>query len=251
MLKTEKSKNVTVKCLLVIIALLIIPFQTLAVQNCMDASQLGPVYYMQPNQVDLISVVGPPPAPSSPQGEADLRAVLAAQRARTLAEIDEAAADSCLSIFRFNEAIGPGFKPANLPFTIVFLQRVFDDGMRGIAAAKQTFNRPRPFVADKQITPSVAQSANASYPSGTATFAYMTAILLANMLPEKALAIFDRASSISQSRVIAGVHYPSDLDAGRIAAAVIDNVLLHDAAFETDLAKSRIEVRHAAGVLSP
>jgi len=48
-LKTEKSKNVTVKYLLVIIALLIIPFQTLAVQNCMDASQLGPVYYMQPN----------------------------------------------------------------------------------------------------------------------------------------------------------------------------------------------------------
>jgi membrane-associated phospholipid phosphatase len=48
----------------------------------------------------------------------------------------------------------------------------------------------------------------ASAQSGHAAFAYVTAILLADMVPEKALAIFDRAAIIAHSRVVAGVHYP-------------------------------------------
>jgi acid phosphatase (class A) len=214
----------------------------------MEGSPVGLLHYIQPSEVDLIRVLGPPPAPGSPQGKADIQAVLQAQNSRTSPEIAEAVADSCMSIFRFADVIGPGFKPGNLSFTIFFFQRVFDDGMRSIAAAKKSFNRPRPFVADPHVTPVIAQPANTSYPSGTATFAYMTAILLADMVPEKADTIFDRASSIAYSRVIAGVHYPSDLAAGRVAAAVIDNVLLHDVTFEADLAKSRAEVRHAAGL---
>jgi len=214
----------------------------------MDAGHLGPNHYMNPSEVDLINVLGPPPALGSPGGQADLQAVIEAQEVRTPAEIAKAKSDSCLSIFRFAGVMGPGFKAANLPFTIVFFQRVFDDGMHGIAAAKKAFNRPRPFVVSLQLKPLVAQPPNPSYPSGTATFAIMTAILLADMVPEKAQAIFERAFAISYSRVIVGIHYPSDLVAGRIAAAVIDNVLLHDAAFQSDLAKSRAEVRKAVGL---
>jgi acid phosphatase (class A) len=66
------------------------------------------------------------------------------------------------------------------------------------------------------------------------------------MLPEKAAAIFDRAGIYAHNRVIGGVHYPTDIEAGRIAGSVIDNVMLHDAPFMVDYAKARIEVRHAA-----
>jgi acid phosphatase (class A) len=231
--------------------LLVFPLPALAAQHCMDPSHLGPDHYMQPSQIDLVSVLGPPPAPGSSEGQTDLRAVLEAQRTRTPMEVAEAKANSCFSIFAFAGVVGPDFNPAKLPFTVAFFQRVFDDGMHGVEAAKKHFNRPRPFVADKQITTVVQQPANASYPSGHATFAYMTAILLANMVPEKAEAIFERAAAFTRSRVIAGVHYPSDLVAGRIAAAVVDNVLLHDGAFKADLAKSRAEVRRAAGLPSP
>jgi acid phosphatase (class A) len=237
--------------LCLVLLLFTVPHRAYSAQNyCMEGSPIGLLHYIQPSQVDLIRVLGPPPAPGSPQDKADLQAVLQAQNSRTSAEIAEATADTCLSIFRFADVLGPGFKPLNLSFTIFFFQRAFDDGMRSIAAAKKSFNRPRPFVADPQLTPVIAQPSNASYPSGTATFAYMTAILLADMVPEKAEMIFDRASSIANSRVIAGVHYPSDLAAGRVAAAVIDNVLLHDSAFEADLAKARVEVRHAVGLSS-
>jgi membrane-associated phospholipid phosphatase len=43
----------------------------------------------------------------------------------------------------------------------------------------------------------------------------------------------------------AGVHYPTDIEGGRISASVIDNVLLHDAAFMTDFAKPVRKYRRA------
>ena len=69
------------------------------------------------------------------------------------------------------------------------------------------------------------------------------------MVPEKTAAIFDRAALFAHNRVVAGVHYPSDVEAGRISGAVIDNVLLHDPHFMADFATARTEVRHALGLL--
>jgi hypothetical protein len=118
---------------------------------------------------------------------------------------------------------------------------------RAIGPAKDRYNRPRPVAEDPHIEP-VVKAANASFPSGTATFAYGTAILLADMVPEKAAAIFARADAYAHNRVVAGVHYPTDLEGGRISASVIHNVLLHDAVFMADFAKARGEVRRAIGL---
>jgi acid phosphatase (class A) len=43
--------------------------------------------------------------------------------------------------------------------------------------------------------------------------------------------------------VIAGVHYPTDIEAGRISAAVIDNAFLHDSHFKSDFDSARTEIR--------
>jgi acid phosphatase (class A) len=42
--------------------------------------------------------------------------------------------------------------------------------------------------------------------------------------------------------------YPSDIEAGRISGAVIDNGLLHYANFMVDYEKARTEVRQAVGL---
>jgi acid phosphatase (class A) len=47
--------------------------------------------------------------------------------------------------------------------------------------------------------------------------------------------------------VIGGVHYPTDIEAGRISGSVIDNVLLHDPKFKADFARATAEVRQALG----
>ncbi len=204
--------------------------------------------YLSPSIVDLVHILAPPPTPDSAAGKADLQAVLDAQRNRTPAEAASAEADAQISVFRFADAIGPGFKAENLPLTAKFFAKISADERQAVVASKAYFNRPRPFVADTRVHPVVREPANASYPSGHATFAYTDAIILAYMLPEKAAAIFDRAGIYAHNRVVAGVHYPSDIEAGRISGSVIDNVLLHNAIFMADFEKARIEVRRALGL---
>jgi acid phosphatase (class A) len=204
----------------------------------------GQYYYLDPSRVDLIHILAPPPSPDTDEGKADLQAVLAVQRTRMEAQVKEAQADTEESVFRFADVIGPEFKPANLPFATMFFQRVSSDSDEAVAVAKAYFNRPRPFVLDHDVRPIVGRSPSPCYPGGHATFAYVNAILLAYVVPEKAAAIFSRARRFARNREIGGVHYPSDTEAGLISASVIDNVLLHEPHFLKDLARARSEVRH-------
>jgi len=203
--------------------------------------------YLDRLHFDFVHILAPPPAPQSPAGQADIAAVLEAQAARTDAGVKAAQADDALSPFRFADVMGPGFTPENLPFAAAFLMDVGREANQAIGAAKGHFNRPRPFVADPRVMP-VVNAANESYPSGTATFAYTVAILLADMAEEKAPAIFARAATYGHNRVVAGVHYPTDIEGGRIAGSVIDSALLNDAAFMADFAQARAEVRRAVGL---
>ena len=212
------------------------------------AAQAGSTYYIDPTQTDLVHILAPPPARDSDEGKADLAAVLAAQASRTDVEVKSAQADSEASVFRFADVMGPEFRAENLPFATTFFKNVYSDDSQAIAAAKTYFDRPRPFVAEHDVKPIIEQAPNASYPSGHATFAYVTAILLADMVPEKAAAIFGRAAILAHNRVVAGVHYPTDVEAGRISGSVIDNVLLHEPRFMVDFGKAREEVRHALGL---
>ena len=67
---------------------------------------------------------------------------------------------------------------------------------------------------------------------------YLTAILLAQMVPEKRSALFERAASNAQSRVIAGVHYPSDLEGGKLAATALAARLLANPQLQADLQRA-------------
>jgi acid phosphatase (class A) len=205
-------------------------------------------YYIKPAQVDLIHILALPPAPESAAGRADLQSVLEAQHRRTPAEVKVARADEERSVFRFATVLGPAFKPENLPFATQFFERALANDEYVIAPVKSHFDRPRPFLADHKVKPVVdATMTDGSYPSSHSTFAYATAILLADMVPEKAAAIFARADQYAENRVIGGVHYPTDIEAGRISGSVIDNVLLHDPKFKADFARATAEVRQALG----
>ena len=227
---------------------LIFLFSLLSASFAVSTAPADQDAYLAASSVDLVQILAPPPAPDSAAGKADLQAVLDAQWNRTPAGIKSAQADVEVSVFRFADVIGPGFDAKELPFTTIFFDRIREAESPVVKAAKQYFNRPRPYAADARIHPVVPEPPDASYPGGHSTFAYTAAIILANMLPEKAAAIFDRASVYAHNRVVGGVHYPSDIEAGRICGSVIDNVLLHDANFMVDYKKARTEVRHAVGL---
>lgn len=201
-------------------------------------------FYIDPSKVDLIHILAPPPAAESPADVIDIQTVRDAQKHRTTADISAAQADVELSVFRFADVLGAEFKPENMPQATLFFEHILCDENHAVDAAKKYYNRPRPFVSHADIKPVVTQPSNASYPSGHSTFAYVNAIILATIVPEKSAAIFQRADDYAHHRIVAGVHYPTDIEAGRISGSVIDNVFLHDARFIEDLKTARKEIRN-------
>jgi acid phosphatase (class A) len=205
-------------------------------------------FYLNPAEVDLIHILAPPPTVDSPAEQADLQAVLAAVQSRTDADIKRVQADDQRIVFRFADVMGPNFRPESLPFATQLFQHVYADGNVATLAAKAYFKRLRPFVVDPDIKIVVVQAPDFSYPSNHSTFAYEAGILLAAMVPEKAAAIFARSADYAHNRVVAGVHFPTDVEAGRISGSVIDNTLLHDAHFLADFERAKSEVRAALGL---
>jgi acid phosphatase (class A) len=215
-----------------------------------SAARAADTYYISPSEIDLLQILAPPPSPDSAAGKTDLQGVLAAVNSRTEASIKQAQDDDQRTVFRFADVMGPNFRAETLPLMAQLFQHVYEDGNAATLAAKTFFQRKRPFVVDPDIKIIVVQAPDFSYPSNHSTFGNESGILLAAMVPEKAVAIFARAADYAHNRVIAGVHFPSDVEAGRIAASVIDNALLHNPRFESDFAKAKSEVRAALGLTS-
>ncbi|HEX2964929.1 MAG TPA: phosphatase PAP2 family protein [Syntrophorhabdaceae bacterium] len=200
-------------------------------------------FYIAPSQVALSKVIQPPPANSQAQKD-DLKAVQAAQKTRTEAQIKTALADnSVLTVFFANDVLGPNFTKENLKIAAPFFDRVFADQIEACLEIKEHFNRQRPFVIDPEIKPIYQQSANPSFPSGHATTGYVYTIILSMMVPEKTQELYDRAEAYGRNRVIAGVHFPTDVEAGRVSAAVIVNALIQQPLFMRDFERAKKEIR--------
>ena len=238
-------------------------------------------FYIAPTSIDLTRILPPPPAPDSAGQKADIAAVLGAQKARTKAQADQVQADAKSSIYRFSDVLGPNFTEEKLPVTTAFFKKV-QKNLSAIAdISKECFARPRPFVADSHVhppgnitdaiknDPKREQAAIAllpadaadrctkietppdysfSYPSGHSTFGTMTAIILSNMVPEKRAALYKRGWDYGQQRVVAGVHYPSDVEAGRIQASVVVAELMQNPQFQSDFAAAKTELRGVLGL---
>lgn len=213
-----------------------------------SAARAADTYYISPSEIDLLHILAPPPPPDSPAGKTDLEGVLAAVNSRTEASIKQAQDDDQRTVFRFADVMGPNFRTENLPLTTQLFQHVYQDGNAATLAAKNFFKRTRPFVIDPEIKILVVQPPDFSFPSNHSTFGNEAGILLADMVPENAAAIFARAAEYAHNRVVAGVHFPTDVEAGHLAASVIDNTLLHNPRFEADFAQAKAEVRTALGL---
>ena len=92
---------------------------------------------------------------------------------------------------------------------------------------KNIYNRARPSqVAPEIINSSLLDSKTAStpaYPSGHAFQAYYLAKILVKQFPEKKEELMKIADRVSDARIIAGLHYPSDKD---FAYWLVDKLLL-------------------------
>ncbi|MBN3723067.1 acid phosphatase [Burkholderia sp. Ac-20379] len=207
--------------------------------------------YLSPDEIDVAALLAPPPEPGSAAQRRDLEAVLTVQNTRTSEEVAAGIADVQKSVFRFADVLGPAFMPENLPKLAALFEVANHEASLAVKPAKAYFHRARPYVASSQVHPTVpehAAGAYESYPSGHATMGYLDAILLANMVPEKRAEIYARGRLFGEHRVVDGVHYPSDVEAGRIDATVIAAQMMRNPTFKADFLAARTELRGALGM---
>lgn len=209
------------------------------------AATLGKAgHFVDPAKLDLRTLLPPPPAADSAQTRAELAEIHAIEKARTPEREKIAQDDQTETVFAVVRGdLGPDFTAAKLPVTAAFFEKLLADEGVIVDPAKDAWRRPRPAVADPTVKVCVKPSTSGSYPSGHSTVAYMTALVLSDMLPEQRVAIFDDAARFAESRVICGVHYRSDTVASQAAAVAIVMQVRANPAFQKEFVAAKAEVR--------
>ncbi|HEY0291425.1 MAG TPA: phosphatase PAP2 family protein [Hansschlegelia sp.] len=201
-------------------------------------------FYVKSADIDLVALLPPAPPAGSPTDKADIAAVQAYEKARTPETSERAKADNEMTVFRLaGVVLGADFTPEKLPITTAFFARVKLDSGQPTEAAKAYYNRPRPSVAEPSIQPLLPLPKNAAYPSGHTTWSRLNAIVLAGMVPEKRVEIFARADEYADDRIVAGVHYPTDIAAGKVAGSLIAQKELENPDFDKDFQAAKAELR--------
>lgn len=203
--------------------------------------------FLTAEQLDIRQIIGAPPAPDSAESLDDLATLEALQAKRTPQDEARILADAKEKVWRFSDVLGPHFNADNMPEVKTFFRRVVATSGAIVAPAKQYWMRPRPFTIDGKLSPSIKRPTSGSWPSRHATTGTLFGLILAEMVPERQAELMARAREFADNRAFAGVHYPSDIEAGRRTATVIAAKLKEDPGFLTAFAKARIELRQKLG----
>lgn len=205
--------------------------------------------YLTSKNLDLTILLPPPPHAGSIMEKSELAAVVATQNAAGSERIKLASDDVNETIFQmFGKTLGPSFALKSLPKTSALFDRVGSTESAVADPAKKYFARVRPFMTSSDVKALIKPSRSGSWPSGHTTRVTASAIILAAMLPERREAIWARADEYAESRVVGGMHYPSDLEAARLAGTAIAAELFSDPAFQVDFKAAKSELRSLEGL---
>jgi acid phosphatase (class A) len=189
-----------------------------------------------------------PPAPklNSEADHTDLLITLAAQGSRNSEQIQEAWADRPYSdaVKALNHIVDPAFETAYPETSAVglLIKHASDDAGLILHLLKKRNQRPRPFVQHPGLVVPLFTVGDFSYPSGHSGGAELRALLLAELFPNSTAALLEKAKVIASSRVVAGVHYESDIEAGLYVGGLIFAELKENPKFRQDLAAAKAQI---------
>jgi acid phosphatase (class A) len=217
-----------------------------AAENMMNAAAVAlGGHFVKPSAFDVAKVLPPPPEAGSLAAKADLDVVLHAQAWRTPEEAEWARLVDKDNAFSYSSVLGAWFTNEKLPVTAKFLSDVTEDANAVGALTKALYARQRPSQIDPRVQPLLPLPTSASYPSGHVTRAYTWALTLAEIFPEQRAALLERAHRAAWGRVLAGVHFPSDLIGGQLMAEAIVAELKKSEAFRAGVEQCRAEAAGA------
>ena len=203
------------------------------------------IHYLKPETIaGVVQALPEPPKPSSLGAEADLEAVLQVQAWRTLEQVAFAKQIDGWDVYDYAGILGAWFKPSQVPVCNALLRSVEADMHKASSLAKKRFGRPRPPYVDARVKTCIdaPPRSSHSYPSGHSTAIHLEAFVLAEIFPEYRDALLTYADKAAWSRIIAGVHFPSDDMAGRHLAEALLAEMKKNQTFMAALEHCRAEM---------
>ncbi len=204
--------------------------------------------YLAPAAVDSLLLLPPPPEAGSRETAADLEEAYEVYRQRTPEERARAVDEVKLTPFHFAPVIGPWFVAGRFPKTEALFKRLERESKAMSTAAKKHWQRPRPYHADPARFADPVEHeerTDYSYPSGHSTRGTLYALILAEIFPDRRDALLAKGRETGWLRVLGGVHYPSDVFAGRVLGQAQARAFLRSESFQHDLAEARAELAAA------
>ncbi|EMR01345.1 phosphatase PAP2 family protein [Cesiribacter andamanensis] len=170
----------------------------------------------QPWVIPSVQAVMPAPPPAKKASQSELAAVLALQQ-----QLDSAAWaeihywNAGPAAYRWQRIADNLWDSTQYwARTYAYMNVAIYDATLAAWQAKYTYARSRPFEASDKISSLVAVPLSPSYPCEHAVTAGAAATVLAYLFPAKADSLLLLAKKAGQSRVAAGLQYPSDVEAG-------------------------------------
>lgn len=202
---------------------------------------------------DSLMLVGAPPTPGSAAFAADEAVHKAMKELRSGPRGALATRDAVLTFPAAAEAfacaLGVPITQEQTPHTTMLLRRSLSDAGGATYGAKNKYQRARPFVHFKEgtCTPEAEGrlAKDGSYPSGHTALGFAWGLILAEVAPERSSALISRGEAFGQSRLVCGVHWYSDVVAGRTIGAAAVSRLHSDPVFVAQVAAAKEEVAAA------
>lgn len=229
---------------------LVSAFLWCALTLCAQSETAQP-YFTVDQLPDLIKCLPAPPAFDSPEFAYDMmRYAWGKQQRLDSVRAETAKRDAVWSyeamLAEFDSPFGLHISRENTPeiWRLMETSLVTTDAMR--VAPKAYYHRQRPFERfdDKMLTGEEDDlRGEGSYPSGHTMRGWTAALLLAEINPAGANEIFARGWIYGESRVIAGAHWQSDVDASRVAASIAYAALHNSPDFRAQMLRAQEEYR--------
>lgn len=217
-------------------------------------------YFTTKEMPDLTKIISPP-EPTSSQFTFDIqryfwgKSVRFNDPDRSAIAVRDAVYGLGTIIREFSVPFGLEISRRNTPaiYKVLELSLATCDSICTLPKAYWHRTRPFAYFGEHSLTPDLedALRKNGSFPSGHSILGWSAGLLLSEINPDAADTLLARAYMYAESRVVCGVHWQSDIDAGRLAASIAYAKLHTSDRFLQDMAEARAEFKRLKGSLPP
>jgi acid phosphatase (class A) len=198
--------------------------------------------YLAAGHPDATIFLAPPPALGSPEQAADLAETVAVHQAFSGEKSDKDWSKKKLLHFILSNTNEAAYQADKFPKTEAFFKQVGKETGDVVGTAKDYWKRSRPYTTKPDLIPGGKDEGSFGYPSGHSTGGMVTALLLAELYPDREKEILAIGREIGWHRVELANHYPTDVVAGRVLAQAIVRELKNSPDFQRDFAAVKKEI---------